>query len=171
MPKNHPELTAERLRKLFSYDPQTGIFRRLISTSSNAMAGDIAGTDNGDGYLRIEIDGVKSCCHRLAWLYVHGRWPLDQLDHANGVRSDNRIANLREATNADNCQNRSVQINNTSGHSGVSWHSRDRKWSAHIAVNGRYLLLGYFKTIEDAIAARVKAKSELHQFQPEERKA
>lgn len=166
MPKNPPELTAARLRELLSYDPETGIFRRLVSTSSTARAGDVAGGLNSEGYVRIRVDGVSYRAHRLAWLYVHGRWPTDQLDHRNGVRADNRIANLREATNVENGQNYGVRKSNTSGHTGIHWHIRARKWVAQIRHTGRIHDIGYFDDMADAVSARAKAKAEMHPFQP-----
>lgn len=117
-PKNHPELTAERLRELLSYDPETGIFRR-VATRRQVKSGDIAGSDDGKGYWRIRVNGEKHRAHRLAWLYVNGAWPIDQLDHINGDKLDNRICNLREATNSENQQNRSLPKSNTSGRLGV----------------------------------------------------
>jgi hypothetical protein len=167
-PKNRPELTAERLRELLSYDPDTGLFRWRISRRGSP-AGEIAGCGNGDGYLRIKIDHSLCLAHRLAWLYVHGKWPVEQLDHISGVRADNRIANLREATNAQNHQNRAISQRNTSGHIGICWAKREKKWRARVTVNSLVVPLGYFAALEDAISARAKAKAELHQFQPFDR--
>jgi hypothetical protein len=89
------KLTAERLRERLRYDAETGAFTRRVG-SSNARAGDMAGSVHSTGYVRISIDGGKYTAHHLAWLYVHGVWPSDQIEHINGKRSDNRIANLRE---------------------------------------------------------------------------
>lgn len=169
MPKNHTPLTAARLRELLSYDPETGIFRRLVSTSRNAKAGDVAGGLNSEGYVRISVDGSSYRAHRLAWLYVHGVWPSDQLDHWNGVRNDNRYKNLREATNAQNQQNYGIPKSNSSGHVGVSWHKGHRKWLARIKLGGHQRYIGHFANIEDAVAARAKAKAELHTFHPTDR--
>ena len=166
MPKNHPELTAERLRELLSYDPETGVFRRLISTSSNARAGDVAGFFNDQGYRLIRINNRQYRAHRLAWLYVHGRWPADQLDHINGVRDANWIANLREATQFENQQNLPIRGKNTSGHPGASWHAGDRKWHARIRAQGKLQFLGSFDSPEDAGRAYAEAKAAIHQFNP-----
>jgi HNH endonuclease len=89
------KLTAERLRERLHYDAETGVFTRRVG-SSNARAGDVAGSVHSTGYVRISIDGGKYTAHCLAWFYVHGVWPSDQIDHINRNRSDNRIANLRE---------------------------------------------------------------------------
>lgn len=165
-PKNPPDLTAERLRELLSYDPETGVFRRLISTSSNAMAGDIAGGMNAGGYVRIGIDGISHRAHRLAWLYMHGEWPDAQVDHRNRVRSDTRFDNLRKATNAQNQQNRGMARTNTSGRIGVHWSVRVGKWRARIRLSGCRRELGFFDDIADAAAAYAEAKAKMHSFQP-----
>ena len=110
------ELTAEKLRELLHYDPDTGIFTRKVRTANRVQVGDAAGCQNGHGYLLIMVQSRLYRAHRLAWLHTHGVWPEDQLDHVNRIRTDNRIDNLRAVTNKQNGQNRSTQSNNTSGH-------------------------------------------------------
>ena len=150
-----PELTAEKLRELLHYDPETGIFTRKVRTSSRIKIGDVAGClSSRDGYLRIAVLSRDYLAHRLAWLYVYGNWPEDQIDHINRNRSDNRISNLRGVTNKQNLQNASKYSHNTSGHTGVCWHKQCSKWVAQIAHNRKHLSLGCFATIEEAIAAR-----------------
>ena len=166
MPKNHPPLTAERLREVLSYDPLTGVFLWKVSTGRRVRVGGVAGYLDEDGYLRIRIDGTAYRAHRLAWLYAHGHWPADQLDHRNRVRSENWIDNLREATNAQNHQNLSLSVRNRSGHIGVAWHKSAGKWRARLRVRGKVINAGSFERIEDAVAARAKAKAEYHEFQP-----
>jgi hypothetical protein len=170
MPKNRPELTAERLRYLLDYDPITGGFTRKVRHCSSVSVGEVAGYNGGHGYMMIGIDGRKYKSHRLAWLYMHGRWPANEIDHINGIRSDNRIENLREATNAENRQNQKVPKNSTSGHIGVNFDKRYGKWRARIKKARKEFSLGYFSSIEDAIAARAKAKAKMHTFQPTDRK-
>ena len=162
MPKNHPPLTAERLRDLLSYDPETGELRRRIN-SGNAKAGDIAGGKDEEGYVRVRVNCRKYQSHRLVWLYVHGQWPKQQLDHINGIRDDNRIANLREATNAENAQNKIVG-QNKAGFTGVRPQSRGKAWRAAISVNGEKVYLGSFSDPSDAYAS---AKEKFHTFHPE----
>lgn len=112
-------LTQAKLKELLEYDPISGVFRRKINIGG-AKIGDIAGTDNGDGYMKIRVAGKSYKAHRLAWLYVMGRWPKNDIDHINGVRCDNRIINLREATRAENKQNtRKANSNNRTGLLGV----------------------------------------------------
>ena len=105
------------------------------------------------------MDGVSQYAHRLAWLYVHGVWPPHEVDHINGDRSDNRIANLRLATRQQNSENRhGAQSNSKTGLVGVSWHKRAGKWQAHIRVKGRTRYLGLFESTQDACMAYLQAK-------------
>lgn len=170
MPKNR-ELSQEKLKEILDYDPETGEFRWKVTKSPAAMAGAPAGHIHYAGYRRIMIDGVIFAAHRLAWLYSHGSWPVDQIDHINGVRDDNRISNLREASDDENKQNKGLYRNNVSGHQGVGWHSPSGKWRARIRVGGKLRCVGLFDDIADAIEARAKAKKELHEFQPFDRSA
>lgn len=148
------ELTAEHLRSILHYSPETGIFTWKVSTSSRIKSGDATGSQNGEGYLHIQLQRRRYKAHRLAWLYVYGEWPTDQIDHINRNRSDNRISNLREATNKQNGQNKSKRSDNTSGHPGVYWLKQSSKWRACIMHNYKLTHLGYFADREEAIAAR-----------------
>lgn len=153
-----PELTAEYLRSVLHYEPETGIFTRKVSTSNSVKVGDAAGSQSGRGYLNITVGSRLYRAHRLAWLYVYGNWPEDQLDHINRDRADNRIENLREVTNKQNHQNSGKRRDNTSGHPGVCWHKQRSKWVARIMHNQKQIHLGLFTDIEEAIAARKAAE-------------
>lgn len=162
--KARTEITQSRLMCLLNYDEKTGVFRWKISPSNRAAVGSVAGSLHNRGYRQINIDGTPRLAHRLAWLYVYGEFPEDQIDHVNGVRTDNRIANLRKATNAQNNQNqRSAHARNTSGKLGVSIF-RNNKFLAQIGFNGKSHYLGYYDSAEDAHEAYVKAKRKLHEF-------
>ena len=139
-----------------------------VDKGVKVKAGDRAGSLSGTGYIHVEVDLHTYMGHRLAWFYVHGEWPREHIDHINGESSDNRIANLREATRFQNHQNRKKAISNTSGYTGVTWNKQRSKWTAQISVNKQQIHLGYFAEVEDAAAARVKAKAELHTFHPQE---
>lgn len=153
-------ITAERLRELLSYDPETGLFHWRISYR-RTKTGDRAGAFS-HGYVAIMTDGYLNRAHRLVWLYVHGRWPLNQIDHVNGNRADNRLENLREADSKINGQNKQVaQANNTTGFLGVSF--KRKKFRARIKVNGRQLALGSFNTPEAAHEAYLIAKRQHHE--------
>lgn len=159
-------ITLSRLKELLHYCQETGLFVRLVSTSSNAKVGDVAGRKHSRGYWHIGIDGKDYLAHRLAWLYMTGAWPTNQIDHINGVRDDNRISNLRGATNAENQQNTALRDDNTSGFMGVSWFRERGKWHARITIAGKDKHLGYFDTPEDAHEAYLTAKAAHHRFQP-----
>lgn len=159
-------ITAEKLRELLDYDPNSGVFTWLVRPAQHVKIGDIAGSLDSDGYRQIRIDGKLYLAHRLAWLHNYARWPSDQVDHKNGVPDDNRIANLRECSNAQNGQNRAKNSNNTSGFTGVSLDKSSLKWKAQIMTNGRPRTIGYFDAAEEAGNAYLAAKSALHQFQP-----
>jgi hypothetical protein len=162
---NHESnLSAERLRDALHYAPLTGVFTWRIRTSSRSNPGTVAGRLMPDRYRRICLDGGQYPVHRLVWLYLYGRWPVDQIDHINGVRDDNRADNLREATNAINGQNRrrAQRTNQSSGLLGVSWQAKRQKWMAQIQLNGKAIYLGRFKTPEAAHAAYIAAKRQHH---------
>ena len=118
------------------------------------------GSTDKDGYLVIMIARKTYKAHRLAWLYVNGAWPAGQIDHINGVKSDNRICNLREATNAQNAVNTGVIKTNTSGLKGVSYSSSHRKFRAQIMRGGRNRTIGLFDSAQAAHEAYAKAATE-----------
>jgi hypothetical protein len=153
-------LSADRIRDLLYYDPDTGTFVRRESRGG-MRKGSNAGCIGANGYLRVRVDGKNYLCHRLAWLYVFGRWPVDQIDHINGIRSDNRIVNLRECSNAENHKNRRANKNGN-GTLGASWHKNMGKWQSQIGVNGKKIYLGYFDTKEEAHTAYLEAKKQFH---------
>lgn len=142
-------ITHDRLKSLLTYDPDTGVFTRN---------GKRAGYSHHGGYRYVGIDGEKIIEHRLAWFYVYGVWPSADLDHINRVRNDNRIANLREATRAVNCQNQPLRRSNKSGRTGVYYHKVSGKWAAVINVDKRQIHLGVYDTVEEAVAVRRNAE-------------
>lgn len=155
--KNPSVLTQDLLRSLVHYDPETGVFTSLIKKPF-VEVGQILGSRNGKGYIQFNIAGKAYRAHRLAWLYVYGEWPSDQLDHKNRIRSDNRIENLREAGNHENGSNCSTSKRNTSGVKGVMWYKRYQKWAASIRVNKKLIHLGYFTDKLEAAKARLDAE-------------
>jgi hypothetical protein len=153
-------ITLERLRALLSYDPDTGLFQWIAPTSNRVCKGAIAGVkDKSTGYVRIRLDDTLYHAHRLAWLYMTGEWPTDQIDHISRVKTDNRWSNLRQATQAENKRNLPVMRSNTSGVPGVTWFKRDQCWRAQIHYQGRGIALGYFSNFDDAVAARKAAEA------------
>lgn len=147
-------LTQERLRQLLDYDPETGLFRWKNPTSVRVKVGDVADTLNSEGYLRVGIDGKRYRAHRLAHLYMTGEFPENDVDHINGIRTDNRWSNLRPATRSQNLMNHPRKSNNTSGVKGVYWYERDGKWEVSITVSYKRYYLGRFDTLAEAAACR-----------------
>jgi hypothetical protein len=154
-------ITQDELKRLLSYDPETGEFRwKSCPWNKTHLIGAIAGTELlGYTVIRINSRGYKA--HRLAWLYVYGELP-SEIDHINCVKSDNRIANLRPCTKSANGQNTRKRPNLTSQYKGVSLRRLTGKWKAGIDAGGRKLHLGYYDTQEAAYAAYCEAARKHH---------
>ena len=154
-------LPMERVRR-FKYDPEEGVVR--------GQRGQPIGRIDAAGYhlVNVAVDGVSRwiCAHRIAWALMTGAYPVNEIDHINGVKRDNRWCNLREATHAQNQQNITRRRSNTSGHPGVTWQGNAARWKAQIGVGGKTRYLGLFKTVEEASAAYLSAKAEWHTFHP-----
>jgi hypothetical protein len=164
------QLTAERLREVLRYEPDTGLFTWRGRTGLGANAANAenapAGSVNNKGYVTITVDGHQGYkAHRLAWLYMTGDWPTEQVDHRDTVRHNNAWENLRQATRAENAQNQQrPSKNNKSGYLGVSWDKQYLKWAATLHINGRNRRLGRFANPESAHAAYLSAKAKHHPF-------
>ncbi len=148
-------ITQKELKQLLQYDPISGEFTSLKTGYT------YRGLDR-NGYKRIKVNGKFCFSHRLAWLYIHGKWPVDQIDHINGIHGDNRLCNLRECNNRENNQNRDKHKDNTSGHKGVVWLKKNKKWKAQIMKDRKQNYLGSFERKEDAINAYRIACERLH---------
>ena len=155
-------ITAERLRQILAYDPATGVFTWRMRTAIRATVGSVAGSINSDGYILISIDDRKHRAHRLAWMWMYGEWPKHQVDHINGIRTDNRIVNLRNVSSIVNSQNeRSARRNNKTGLLGV--RPSGNRFQSAIRIDGNKTHLGCFETPELAHAAYVAAKRKFHE--------
>lgn len=158
MPKDDIEI--DLLRHLFSFDPETGSLKWKNPRSPRVKPGAEAGRIGDQGYVTVGICGRFYRGHRVGFAIHFGRWPNGMLDHINGVRSDNRISNLRECTNAQNLRNAKRSSANTSGVKGVYFDKASMKWRALIRVDGKKVYLGYFATKEEAGCAYRKAATE-----------
>ena len=155
-------MNTNHLKSLLSYEPETGLIR-WIAKGKGRIKKKEAGTLLYSGYMGICIGVKRWQSHRIAWALYHGEWPKDQIDHINGVKTDNRICNLREATNSQNGKNLGLSKANKSGVKGVAYEKFTNRWKATIRVNGKSISIGRFDNIEDAKIARQLA--EQHHFQ------
>lgn len=151
-------LTAERIRELLDYDPQTGVF-------TWRGTGKIAGTKQPRGYVVVGIERKKHYAHRLAWAHVTGRWPDQQIDHINLDRSDNRFANLRPADHSQNGANQRRRKRTTAGLKGVYYHQKNDRWVAQLVVRGEHHYLGSYECPAAAsLAYQVAADSHFGEY-------
>ena len=156
--------SVDYLRKRLRYEPETGkLFWRDCADMPNNWRARYAETEAftnvSGGYRTGRVDAATFGAHRVAWSIHYGEWPSNQIDHINGIRADNSIANLRVVTPQENSRNRTMNRDNTSGVCGVSWFKRLKKWKVQIKVDGRMIHLGLFDSIEDAAAARAEASA------------
>lgn len=168
--------TPEQLRNLLSYEAETGKLywkprpyemfknKQAHGTWNTRYAGKESFTAIGNhGYHTGSVNNKMYTAHRVIWAIAHGEWPRDQIDHINGLRTDNRISNLREATAQENNRNIGLGAANTSGYKGVCWHAYTKKWKAEIKIStDKRLHLGLFETPEAAHAAYCSAATKYH---------
>lgn len=151
-------LTYTRLKELLHYDPSTGHFKWRVQRRGAVKPGDTAGRLEGKGYIQIGIDGTRYQAHRLAWFYTFNVMPSGVIDHINGIRTDNRISNLRDVSFSENLQNfRNPRKGTASGLLGVS--KKGERWVATICRNLKVYRLGTYNTAEEAHQAYLAAKS------------
>jgi hypothetical protein len=154
------KLTHERLRELLHYDRATGVWTRLVSTSSRARAGAIAGCIAR--YRVISIDGCLYCSAPLAWFYVKGEWSKLEIDHNNLDKADDRWENLREATHGENQHNRRLQKNSSTGYIGVSIDLARQCWSVSVKLNGKDHKVRCRGSLAEAAMMRAELAQKLH---------
>ncbi len=157
-------LTAERVRELLTYDPATGVATRRVATSPRAPKGQVIEDLDGRGYFRVRLDCKRYSLHRVIWLYMAGTWPPKEMDvdHKNCIKTDNRWANLRLATKAQNRHNSRGHSDTAHGLKGVDFHKSNGRWRARIMHNYKDHLLGYFDTAQEAHAAYAAAAVRLN---------
>lgn len=154
------------LRKLFDYDPSTGVVTRLVCTANRHVVGEPVGSSGARGYLQATIHSKKYPLHRLIWMWMYGKWPPQMVDHIDRDRTNNRLSNLRCVTHAENCHNQGRGRRNWSDYIGVSWDKSRCLWTSGICVDGRRRNLGRFLTPELASAAYLAAKAIHHPTAP-----
>ena len=163
--RRETKLTAEHLRRVLIYDPYTGLWKWRSTGKGRPKVLDwMTGTPGGiEGrqYLSIAIDRLPYYVHRLAFLYMTGEWPSEQTDHIDGDRTNNRWANLREASGSQNKYNTGVRSHNTTGARGVFRHKQTGKFVARIKIGDKRVNLGSFDTVEQASEAYEKAAKEV----------
>ncbi|CAN7496246.1 HNH endonuclease [Phyllobacterium sp. LjRoot231] len=159
------KIDQDYLKSVINYDPETGEFTWLRRPNKRFTAGMIAGRISSTGYRVVCLDRKIYRAHRLAFVYMTGLEPPEFVDHIDGDRANNRWENLRLATPSENQHNRKIPSSNTSGFAGVSYMATKRRWRSQISIDGRNLYLGLFASPEDAHAAYVNAKANLHPFQ------
>lgn len=165
---NSNALSYDRMGELLNYCQDSGVFTWKIDRN-RCKKGSEAGSRHVKGYRAIMIDGRMYLSHRLAWLFMHKSWPKGQIDHADGVLTNNAISNLRDCSPAENKQNLktySTKKGKTSQFPGVYWAKKNHKWHARINCDKNRTHLGYFENEEDAYSAYLRAKQEIHWFQP-----
>ena len=153
-------ITQDYLKEMLDYDLSTGVFT-WIKASRCGYVGRVAGYKNVEGYIQIMICKKPYYAHRLAWLYSHGNFPENKIDHINQIRDDNSLINLRDCTQSENLGNQKKQTNNISGYKGVYWEKNNNKWKAQIGHNRKRIHLGRYDRKEDAAAAYDKKALEL----------
>lgn len=137
----------EKTTMFLNYDPKTGEFIRIKSSSKKVKIGELAGTKNSNGYWQIYVSGKVYLAHRLAWFFYYKEIPKE-IDHINRNRLDNRISNLREACRSDNAQNQAKRKNNTSGIKNIHYHNSSKKWVARCRMGGKRIFIGRYETKE-----------------------
>jgi len=153
-------LTQDRLKELLHYDEETGIFTRKTRVA-NRLAGSVSGARHNKGYIQIMIDGENHLAHRLAWFYVYGKWPINQIDHINRIKTDNKIKNLRDVDSSINQHNVGIRSHNSSGVTGVYKSSRSKKWVATIEVRNKKHCLGTYSSLDEAKFARQEFEKQI----------
>ena len=158
--------SQERLKCLFAYSEDTGSLTWKVTRAGNAVAGKAVSSLDGSGYIRVMVDGSRYKAHRLIWKIITGHDPADEIDHKNGIRTDNRKCNLREASTGEQPQNRFIRSDNKTGVVGVCWDKKKGKWVAQVRANKKRVFSGCFSDFNEAHAAYLKHRAIHQEFQP-----
>lgn len=161
MMRNRDQLTIARLHFVLDYDPITGAMTWRNPTGTASLEGGKAGTVGSNGRRYIAIDGRKYLAHRLAWMYVHGKWPDGNASAKNGDYDDLRIENYEDISLSATAAKGGPRRGNTSGHRGITWVAQRQRWVAYITHKYKRIHVGHFRTIEEAVLARDHAVANL----------
>ena len=151
-------ITQTEVKRLFRYDPKTGLLTRRIDVGKKSKKGDTVGSTDGQGYIQTQINGKHYMLHRLIYLYMTGNLPKNQIDHINHNRSDNRWCNLRVVSHRGNGINQTRSKRNTSGIVGVSWNKLECKWKTFISDKSELIYLGSYTSLFEAACVRKAAE-------------
>lgn len=154
-------LTFEYVDSLLRYEPETGLLFWKIPRRNCRLDRPVGG-GNSYGYIQISINYERFSGHRLAWLLSTGKWPVNDIDHKNQNKGDNRLVNLREATRSENKMNVSLQSNNKSGIQGVNFNLEKKRWQVRVKIHGISKHIGWFETLEKAKDVRLKAEKKYY---------
>jgi len=160
----YKDITVDEVREVFDYDEETGQLIWKIKPCKKVNIGDVAGSYNNEGYRQIIYKRVNYLLHRLVWGYVHGKFPLKDIDHIDGGRANNRISNLRAVSHQENSKNSKLSKRNKSGITGVRKY-KSSGWTAEISINGKKTHLGCFGDFFEACCARKSAENK-HGYHP-----
>lgn len=153
------KLTQDGLRQVLDYDQETGFFTWKKQKATWIKKGKKAGSKTHHGYISIMIDGVNYLAHRLAFLWMEGYFPENDIDHIDRDKANNKWENLREISRSCNNINSGLRANCTSGVKGVAWDKVNKKWLSHITIAKKYKNLGRYKTLKEAAEARWAAEA------------
>ena len=147
-------LTQQELKNLMHYNLKTGNFYWLCNKGKKTKNGTPVGTVAPTGYSVIWIDNCLYLAHRLAHLYVEGYFPEYQIDHKDGIKTNNKWTNLRHVTKSCNMQNQKISSKNTSGFPGVTWDRERNKWMSKLKIFGKNIMVGRYESKLEAALAR-----------------
>jgi len=151
-------MTQKKVKHYLKYNKRSGLLTWRNPVAARLKVGDIAGSKQDNGYITVMVENKVYKAHRLIWLYVHGEFPEDYIDHINHVRDDNRFSNLRSVSRVENGMNQSLSSANKSGVIGVGWKKKNNKWYASITVEQKQIHLGLFVEFHEAVNARKNAE-------------
>jgi len=158
-------ITQDRLKEVLHYDPETGVFTWKTSLNNRSSQNKVAGFMKSNKYLYIGINNIEYGAHRLAFLYMEGSFPENQVDHINHIRCDNRWENLRRSTIQENRKNHTIRADSKTKILGVNWYKAYKKWQVRITCSNKTKNIGYFSDFFEACCARKSAEIK-YRFHP-----